>query len=114
MFIRHLTIGLVLGWSASISSAAPTAPSKHPQTFRDCAGCAEMVVIPGGSFTMGSAADDLTADALEQPSHQVSIRSFAAGKFDVSVAEWRTFARATKRPTASGCQWSGKNGPDAE
>jgi formylglycine-generating enzyme required for sulfatase activity len=114
MFIRHLAFSVVLSWSAFAYSAAPNAHSKHPQTFRDCVGCAEMVFIPGGSFTMGSAADDPTADALEQPSHQVRVRSFAAGKFDVSVAEWRKFARATKRPTASGCQWTGKDGPDAE
>lgn len=73
-----------------------------------------MVVIPAGTFTMGSAADDPTADALEQPAHLVSVRRFAAGKFDVSVAEWRAFTRATERPTTTGCQWTGKDGPGAD
>ena len=114
MIVRYLSLSLTLIWSTSAYTAAPTAHSKHPRTFRDCAGCAEMVVVPGGSFTMGSASDDPTADALEQPAHRVNVRRFAAARFDVSVAEWRAFARATNRPTTSGCQWTGKDGPDAE
>jgi len=115
MFARHLVISVALSWSASAYSTAPTAhASQRPRSFQDCAGCPEMVVIPAGKYTMGSAATDVTADALEQPSHVVHVRSFAAAKFDVSLSEWRAFVRATNRLTALGCQWTGKEGPEAE
>ena len=55
--------------------------------FRDCqeAYCPEMVVIPGGSFKMGS--DD--GDADEKPPHSVSVRQFAMGKYEVTQGQWR-------------------------
>ncbi len=56
------------------------------QTFRDCAECPEMVVIPPGSFEMGS--NDGKPD--EKPVHRVNIQySFAVGKYEVTQAEWR-------------------------
>ena len=42
-----------------------------------------MVPLPGGSFTMGS-----NDDATEKPPHAVSVRPFAIGKFELTVAEW--------------------------
>jgi formylglycine-generating enzyme required for sulfatase activity len=56
-------------------------------TFKDCADCPEMVVVPAGSFRMG----DLSGggDSREKPVHRVTIpRLFAAGKFEVTFAEW--------------------------
>lgn len=55
--------------------------------FRDCAVCPEMVVVPAGSFIMGSP----TGEGWEQemPQHQVSIGSpFAVGVYEVTFAEW--------------------------
>ncbi|UFZ03341.1 formylglycine-generating enzyme family protein [Bradyrhizobium ontarionense] len=43
----------------------------------------EMVQIAGGTFAMGG------DDDSEQPVHQVSIRSFALGKYPVTVGEWK-------------------------
>ena len=55
-------------------------------TFKDCADCPEMVVIPAGSFRMGS--ND--GDSDEKPVHRVTIpRPFAVGKYEVTQAEWR-------------------------
>lgn len=53
--------------------------------FKDCPDCPEMVVIPAGSFMMGS------EDGLEKekPVHPVTIsRSFAVGKYAVTQGEW--------------------------
>jgi formylglycine-generating enzyme required for sulfatase activity len=61
---------------------------------------------------MGSADADPTADSIEKPRHPVHVRRFALGKFDVTRTEWAQFARETRRPTALGCQWTGK--PPAE
>ncbi len=67
-----------------IPTPAP-APSNEPAS-RDCSDCPEMVQIPGGTFRMG----DLSGkgDADEKPVHEVSIRAFSVGKFEVTFAEW--------------------------
>lgn len=55
------------------------------RAFRDCTdGCPEMVVVPAGSFTMGSNDYD-----DEKPTRNVTIRqNFAVGKFEVTFDEW--------------------------
>jgi formylglycine-generating enzyme required for sulfatase activity len=69
---------------------APTGPMTKPSyAFRDCATCPEMVVIPAGSFTMGSPDDEPDRNADEGPQRTVTIaRPFAVGKFEVTFAEW--------------------------
>jgi formylglycine-generating enzyme required for sulfatase activity len=52
--------------------------------FQDCADCPEMVVIPAGSFLMGS-----NDSSSEQPIHNVDIQSFALGKFEISQGQWK-------------------------
>ena len=58
----------------------------HPgRAFRDCPECPEMVVVPAGSFMMGS--DDGFSN--EKPRHRVTIaKPFAVGKYEVTFAEW--------------------------
>lgn len=93
------------------SSNNPVANEKNFQpgkTFRDCAGCPEMVVIPGGSFEMGTPAAEPGYLPLEGPRHRVRIRQFAAGRFDVTRGQWAAFASATKRNSRSGCLWDGR------
>lgn len=54
--------------------------------FRDCTDCPEMVVLPAGSFVMGSA----HGPAAERPTRRVSfMRRFAIGVGEVTVGEWR-------------------------
>ncbi|TRZ56181.1 MAG: tetratricopeptide repeat protein [Rhodocyclaceae bacterium] len=76
-------LGLIGGISHSQTSSNANSPS--PGTaFRDCANCPEMVVIPKGSFTMGS--KDVPR---EGPEHLVTIAyMFAAGKHEVTFDEW--------------------------
>jgi formylglycine-generating enzyme required for sulfatase activity len=73
----------------SLPQASPATQStgiaQTGQVFKDCAGCPEMVVIPAGSFTMGS-----NEDENEKPPHPVNIRSFALGKFEVTQGQWKT------------------------
>ncbi len=54
---------------------------------------AAMVLIPGGSFTMGS--DDEDAKRDEQPRHNVEIDSFYLDKYEVMVKQFRTFCEVT-------------------
>ena len=58
------------------------------EVFKDCNDCPEMVVIPAGSFVMGSPAGELGRRTDEGPQHGVMIRSFAAGKFEVTFDQW--------------------------
>jgi formylglycine-generating enzyme required for sulfatase activity len=59
------------------------------ETFKDCPNCPEMVVVPAGSFTMGSPASEPERTSFEGPQHRVTFaRQFAVGKFAVTFAEW--------------------------
>ena len=54
------------------------------ETFRDCADCPEMVVVPPGRFLMGS--NQGSAD--ERPPVQITIDyAFAVGIYEVTQAE---------------------------
>jgi formylglycine-generating enzyme required for sulfatase activity len=117
VFIFAATIFRMLDVKAG-DSASP----KPGAVFRDCSDCPEMVVIPTGSFTMGSSASEKTwaathgldagfgdevpqhklslqdfasAVADEAPQHKVSLRSFALGKYDVMRREYAAFVNET-------------------
>jgi formylglycine-generating enzyme required for sulfatase activity len=54
-----------------------------------------MIVIPAGSFEMGSSASSRFSD--ERPRHTVKVKSFAVSKYEVTFAEYDKFANATNR-----------------
>ena len=57
--------------------------AKIGETFRDCQECGEMVVVPAGSFDMGSNTE------YENPVHRVTIaKQFAIGRYEVTFDEW--------------------------
>ena len=57
--------------------------------FRDCADCPEMVVIPAGSFLMGSPSGEAGRFDDEGPAHRVTISEpFAVGVYEVTFDEW--------------------------
>ena len=81
--------------------------TKPSYAFRDCATCPEMVVIPAGSFKMGSPDDEPDRNGDEGPQRTVTIaRPFAVGKFEVTFAEWEACV------TGGGCKGNPK--PDDE
>ena len=65
--------------AATVPAPRPAAPAPLA-----CAECPEMVVIPAGSFEMGS--NDYDG---EKPPHRVSIKSFALGKYEVTQGQWK-------------------------
>ena len=77
-----ITVATVMGYSFAVNSASSTAE----KSFKDCADCPEMVVIPAGEFTMGSPPDELYRGDERQ--HRVTIPSFALGKYEVTFAQW--------------------------
>src|SRR5437016_1867042 len=87
--------------------------SEPGSVFRDCPDCPEMVVIPAGSFNMGSpesekvwatkhgASPESVSD--EAPQHRVTLRSFAIGKSDVTRGEYAAFVSEAGYPAGDGC-----------
>ena len=118
-FLIVLIVGMSLGGNeaaetrAPDSNGAPQTPATRYQpneSFRDCADCPEMVVIPKGDFVMGSDANEPGRIDREGPQRRVSIPQFALGKFDVTRAQWSAFVSATDRSTTEGCFWTGRSG----
>ncbi len=58
--------------------------------FHDCALCPQMVVVPAGSFLMGSPETELGREVYEGPQHRVMIlKPFAVGRFEVTRDDWQ-------------------------
>ncbi|MGA8157304.1 MAG: formylglycine-generating enzyme family protein, partial [Rhodoplanes sp.] len=75
--------------SLSFADPAPDRRYEPGETFKDCPECPEMVVVPAGSFIMGSAESEEGRTRFEGPQHRVMFsRPFAVGKFPVTFDEW--------------------------
>jgi formylglycine-generating enzyme required for sulfatase activity len=62
---------------------------KPKDVFKECDKCPEMVVVPAGSFDMGSPRDEEGHDPVEEPRHKVTIaQPFSVGRFAVTFDEW--------------------------
>jgi formylglycine-generating enzyme required for sulfatase activity len=65
----------------------PAPPAGEAKTagdiFRDCQDCTEMIVVPAGTFDMGSKTE------YEDPVHRVTIaKPFGIGRYEVTFDEW--------------------------
>ena len=60
------------------------------QSFKECASsCSEMIVVPAGSFTMGTHATENGHGSSEDPPHNVTIaKAFAVSKYELTFADW--------------------------
>jgi formylglycine-generating enzyme required for sulfatase activity/uncharacterized caspase-like protein len=69
---------------------------KPKDSFLECDNCPEMVVVPAGSFTMGSPKGEKERFEQEGPQHLVKIsKPFAVGKLHVTVDQFAAFVRQT-------------------
>ena len=98
-FERAKGAGTVTALDGYLSSCAPlcghaeearrlkaAAPGRR---FRDCAECPELVVVPSGSYRMGSPSGESGRFDTEGPVHRVRIgRPFAVGVYEVTFGEW--------------------------
>jgi formylglycine-generating enzyme required for sulfatase activity len=69
----------------------PVVAQTTARVFKDCADCPELVVVPAGSFWMGSKPDqpmNFRPPANERPIHLVTLKSFAIGKYEVTQEQW--------------------------
>jgi formylglycine-generating enzyme required for sulfatase activity len=80
---------------SSAKNAGSDGKTHEPlSTFRDGDRFPAMVVIPEGSFFMGSKESEPGSQDNERPRHRVNVRSFAIGKYPVSFDEWHAFVIA--------------------
>jgi len=89
IFALVLTLSVV-SLCACIPAAAGEPPKPGQSSFKDCAtDCPEMVVIPAGTFAMGSPQAEPGRQLTEAPQHNVTIaKPFAVSKFELTFAEW--------------------------
>lgn len=66
------------------------------KVFKDCKDCPEMVVLPTGTFTMGTPDDEVGREPDEGPMHPVTFaKPLAISRFQVLASEWDAFIRDT-------------------
>lgn len=75
---------------ATIRAPLVSNPASLPDfaLFRECDGCPEMVVVPAGTFTMGSPSSEAGRDSDEGPQRSANIRRFAISRFETTWDEW--------------------------
>jgi formylglycine-generating enzyme required for sulfatase activity len=102
---------------AAADPAAPTAKSLDPAPAggagaKGCTNCPEMVALKGGSFMMGSPNDEDDRTEYEGPQKKIAIKPFSIGKYDVTVAQFAEFIKATKYQPSDVCdtEGTGKSG----
>lgn len=78
---------------------AATQPATHPKpgsVFKDCKNCPEMVVLPTGTFKMGTPDDEVGRQPDEGPIHDVTFaKPVAISRFQVLAGEWDVYLRDT-------------------
>jgi formylglycine-generating enzyme required for sulfatase activity len=84
--------------TASYNAADQTASQSQPQSQIQSAS-ANMVLIPAGSFTIGSPSTEPQRSTDEAPQHRVTISSFHMGKYPVTVGEFRRFVNSAEYTT---------------
>ena len=68
----------------------------------------EMILVQGGTFTMGNNEKGY----IEKPAHQVTVHDYYIGKYEITVADFRKFIKATNYKTSAETQgwtyvWNG-------
>ena len=97
--LGFLTAGLIGGagapGAAASEFAAQLRASPPKAALKECEACPAVVSIPAGSFVMGSSEDEVGHEKDEAPQRKVSLRGFAIGQTEVTVAEYRRFIEET-------------------
>ena len=87
------------------------------ERIRDCDECPELVVVPSGSFEMGSPSSEEGRNDDEGPVHRVRIaQPFAVGVHEVTRGQWRRFVEETGHFSGNSCwtyeggEWKARSG----
>ena len=74
----------------------------------------DMVLVPGGSFLMGSPENEPERYDVESPQHSVMVAEFCMGKYPITQAQWRLVAnlpRASRELDSDPSDYKGKDRP---
>ena len=109
------SIGFLLGvwilfWSLAASAskpgatpaAVPTPMKAYVESMAGGKASFEMVPIPGGTFKMGSPANERGHSADEDPQHQVTVRPFWMGKTEMTWEAFDLYAYDKDIPMGAG------------
>lgn len=91
------------GAQAPPAAARTPSPPAPGERFSDCAECPEMVVLPAGSFTMGSPASEAGRRVDERQTRVTIAQNFAVSQFEVTRAQYGAFIRAAGHPDGGNC-----------
>ena len=91
---RVAVLALVLGLAGG-PGVRPATGQETGEVFRDCEACPEMVVVPSGSYMMGTPEGVAVRSFSGEPQHRVTIAySFAVGVYEVTFDQWDACVRA--------------------
>ena len=94
----------LIGLFALGGQASPDELPRVGTSFTDCTGCPQMVVVPAGSFIMGSKMEEEAHNGDEEPTHRVTIaKPFAVGRFEITRGQYAAFVEATGHKTGDSC-----------
>ena len=105
-----LPIVAILSLTCNVTAHNTPGEPRHPLTlsnpddsFRDCDICPEMVLVPSGSYIIGSPLHERGRQDNEgPPQHIVIDKSFALSKYEITRGEFSRFVEETGYPIA-GC-----------
>ena len=81
----------------------PELVSNKTPSIDTCTDCPEMVTVPGGSFFMGSSTAEKDNQVDEKPGHQVQIKRFSLGKYEVTRQQFSAFITETGYSASDYC-----------
>lgn len=82
------------------------AAERQPADYTDPVTGMEFMAIPGGTFLMGNVEDDNA-----KPVHEVTIKPFLLGRFEVTFEQYAKFCSSTGRLIPSDSGWGMANRP---
>lgn len=100
---RAIPLAIMIATGSITAWAAP----KPSEIIRDCSDCPEMVMIPAGTFVMGTIpnTDETSEHPAERELTNISIeKPFAIGRFELTRREFSRFADETGFIPTSNCR----------
>lgn len=108
--IRQFSLATFAALALAGTASGAGYPARPGHAFRDRSWAPEMVVVPGGTYMMGSTEAETTREkrnpayaAYEHPQTQVTVPTLAVGKYHVTRGDYARFVKATKRPMPESC-----------